>query len=74
MFAGTVGNSGRLTNVEPGDGELKIVVATVIHAHTSGTLEVRVLPIDENMSYTKEQSDNTFVPLVGGFTLDLGGL
>ena len=67
-------DSGRLTNVEPGDGELKIVVATVIHAHTNGTLEVRVLPIDENMSYTKEQSDNTFVPLVGDFTLDLGGL
>ena len=67
-------DSGRLTNVEPGAGELKIVVATVIHAHTNGTLEVRVLPIDENMSYTKEQSDNTFVPLVGDFTLDLGGL
>ena len=67
-------DSGRLTNVEPVGDELKIVVATVIHAHTNGTLEVRVLPIDENMSYTKEQSDNTFVPLVGDFTLDLGGL
>ena len=67
-------DSGRLTNVEPGDGELKIVVATVIHSHTNGTLEIRVLPIDDNMSYTKEQGDSTFVRLVGDFTLDLGGL
>lgn len=67
-------DNGRLTNVEPGGGEIKIVVASVIKSHTNGTLEVRVLPIDENLSYTKEQSDTIFVPLEKDFILDLGGL
>ena len=67
-------DNGRLTNVEPGDSEIKIVVASVIKSHTNGTLEVRVLPIDENLSYTKEQSDTIFVPLEKDFILDLGGL
>ena len=42
-------DNGALTNVEPGDDQLKMIVATVIHAHTSGTLEIRVLPFNENM-------------------------
>lgn len=42
-------DNGRLTNVEPADDELKIIVASVVKAHTSGTLEVRVLPFNENM-------------------------
>lgn len=67
-------DNGRLTNIEPGDGEIKIVVASVIHAHTTGTLEVRVLPIDENYSYSKEQADDTFVPLGADFILDLGSI
>lgn len=67
-------DNGRLTNIEPGDGEIKVIVASVIHAHSSGTLEVRVLPIDENYSYSREQADDTFVPLGADFILDLGGL
>lgn len=50
-------DNGRLTNVMPADNELKIVVASVIHAHTSGTLEIRFTPFNENMYYTKVQSD-----------------
>jgi len=42
-------DNGALTNVEPGDDQLKMIVATVIHAHTNGTLEIRVLPFNENM-------------------------
>ena len=67
-------DNGRLTNIEPGAGEIKIIVASVIHAHSSGTLEVRVLPIDENYGYSREQADDTFVPLGADFILDLGGL
>lgn len=42
-------DNGRLTNVEPADDELKIIVASVVNAHANGTLEVRVLPFNENM-------------------------
>jgi len=42
-------DNGALTNVEPGDDQLKMIVATVIHAHSNGTLEIRVLPFNENM-------------------------
>ena len=41
-------NNGNLTKVVPTYGQLKMPVANVIHAHTNGTLEVRVTPIDEN--------------------------
>lgn len=41
-------DTGRLTKVEPGYGELKMPIASVVHAHSNGTLEVRVTPIDEN--------------------------
>lgn len=40
--------SGMLTKVEPAETELKLPIAVVIHAHTSGTLLVRTTPIDEN--------------------------
>ena len=40
--------TGLLTNIQPEDSELKMSVAFVIHAHTSGTLMVRTTPIDEN--------------------------
>ena len=42
-------DNGALTNVEPGEDQLKMIVATVIHAHSNGTLEIRVLPFNENM-------------------------
>lgn len=42
-------DDGALTNVEPNDDQLKMIVATVIHAHTNGTLEIRVLPFNENI-------------------------
>jgi hypothetical protein len=66
-----------MTNVMPADNELKLVVAAVIKAHTNGTLEIRFMPFNENMYYTKAQNDillNSKVPLSGDFTLDLGGL
>lgn len=42
-------SNGLLTNIEPSDTQLKIPIAFVIHAHTSGTLLVRTTPIDENL-------------------------
>lgn len=70
-------DNGRMTNVVPADNELKLVVATVIHAHTNGVLEIRFTTMNENMYYTKVQNDillNSKVPLEGDFTLDLGGI
>lgn len=71
-------DNGRMTNIMPSDNELKLVVATVIHAHaTNGTLEIRFNPFNENMYYTKVQNDillNNKVPLNSDFILDLGGL
>lgn len=71
-------DNGMMTNVEPENNQLKLVVATVIHAHaTNGCLEIRFMPFNENMYYTKIQNDillNSKVPLSGDFTLDLGGL
>ena len=70
-------DSGMMTNIEPLDNELKLIVATVIKAHTNGTLEIRFTPLNENMYYTKVQNDillNSKVPLSGDFVLDLGGL
>lgn len=40
--------NGGLTKVEPLDSQLKMPIAFVIHAHTSGTIYVRTLGIDEN--------------------------
>lgn len=54
-------DGGKLTKVEPLDTELKMVVASVINAHTNGVLEVRVLPTDENLGYTRAGSEATFV-------------
>ena len=67
-------DAGKLTKVEPIGIDIKMPIATVIHSHTAGVLEVRVLPIDENHSYTKTYTDNNFVPLNTDFILDLGGL
>lgn len=41
-------DNGRLTMVEPIDSEVKMVVAYVVKAHTSGTLYVRVTGVDAN--------------------------
>lgn len=40
--------SGSLTKVEPAYNEVKMPIAIVVHAHTSGTLFVRASGIDEN--------------------------
>lgn len=42
-------DAGRLTKVTPADNELRMPIASVVHAHVNGTLEVRVLPFNENM-------------------------
>jgi len=45
-------DNGMMTNVMPADNELKLVVATVIHAHsTNGILEIRFTPMNENAIY-----------------------
>lgn len=71
-------DNGRMTNITPADNELRLVVATVIHAHaTNGVLEIRFMPFNENMYYTKVQNDillSNKVPLNSDFILDLGGL
>jgi len=46
-------DAGKLTNIEPADDELKIEIATVIQAHTNGTLEVRTLPFNLNATAKK---------------------
>lgn len=43
-------NAGALTKVIPRDTEIKVPIATVIKAHTNGTIFVRLTPIDENHS------------------------
>lgn len=43
-------NAGALTKVVPTDTEIKVPIATVIKAHTNGTIFVRLTPIDENHS------------------------
>ena len=43
-------NAGALTKVVPLDTEIKVPIAQVVKAHTSGTLFVRLTPIDENHS------------------------
>lgn len=58
-------DNGKLTKVEPVGLDIKMPIATVIHSHTSGVLEVRILPIDENQSYSKTESDTIFTPLNG---------
>lgn len=73
LYAKPNGN-GRLTNIKPTDTEIKIEIATIINARTNGTLEVRVVPIDRNFSYSRGDSDTRYVPLLGDFNLDLGGI
>lgn len=58
-------DNGKLTKVEPVGLDIKMPIATVVHSHTSGALEVRILPIDENQSYSKTESDTIFTPLNG---------
>ncbi len=71
-------DNGMMTKIVPADNELKIVVASVIKAHTTnGSLEIRFMPFNENAYYTKVQNDillDNKVPLNDGFTLDLGEL
>lgn len=56
-------NAGALTKVVPADDKLKLRVAAVVHSHTSGTLEIRFTTFNENMYYTKAQSDALKVPI-----------
>jgi len=41
-------NTGKLTKVVPTDIQLKMPIAKVVKAHTTGTLEVFLVPINEN--------------------------
>ena len=52
-----VTTNGGLTNVEPASG-VNIAIAYVVNVHASnGTIMVRFTPYDENLSYTKVESD-----------------
>ena len=52
-----VTTNGGLTNVEPTSG-INIAIAYVINVHAvNGTIMVRFTPYDENLSYTKDESD-----------------
>ena len=47
---------GALTNIEPTEGQVKIICCFVINAHpTDGVLAVRVTPIDENLLLSQDQ-------------------
>ena len=67
-------DTGKLTKVVPSINELKLEVASVIKAHSNGVLEIRLLPLDRNFSYSQAMSDSKYVPLGSDFILDLGGL
>ena len=68
-------DGGALTKVVPTGTQAKLPIAIVINSHAvNGTLFVRVTPIDENISYTKTESNSMFVPLGADFILDLGGI
>ena len=67
-------DSGKLTKIVPSINEIKVEVASVIKSHINGTLEIRLLPIDRNYSYSQTASDSLYVPLDNDFNLDLGGL
>lgn len=76
LYAKPEGN-GTMTKIVPADDKLKIIVARVIKAHTSGTLEIGFMKFNENMYYTKVQNDILLankVPLTGDFILDLGDI
>lgn len=65
-------DGGKLTSVEPLDTETKMAVAYVVHAHTNGTLYVRVLGFDENhfKAWTQAEldlkADITYVDTIVG--------
>lgn len=44
-------DNGMMTNIMPADNELKLVVASVIKAHTNGTLEIRFTHIKVYISW-----------------------
>lgn len=53
------GGAGNLTKIVPLDSELMMPVAFVVHAHTNGTLFVRVSGIDENRVATSARKLET---------------
>lgn len=70
-------DNGKMTKIVPADDKLKIIVARVIKANTSGTLEIGFMKFNENIYYTKVQNDILLankVPLTGDFILDLGDI
>lgn len=55
------GDSGRLTKVMPSVTELRMPMASVIKAHTHGTLEIRFTPINENQFEPRNANIQTHI-------------
>ena len=55
------GDSGRLTKVVPNADELLMPIASVIKAHTNGTLEIRFTPINENQFEPRNANIQTHI-------------
>ena len=50
-------DSGHLTKIVPTVGELKVSVAQVVHAHTNGTLEIRISSVVDENEYEPRNSN-----------------
>lgn len=55
------GDNGRLTKVVPAVTELRMPIASVIKAHTNGTLEIRFTPINENQFEPRNANIQTHI-------------
>ena len=71
------GDSGRLTKVMPSVTELRMPIASVIKAHTNGTLEIRFTPINENQFEPRNANIQTHITSTSNphsVTKEQGGL
>lgn len=50
-------DDGHLTKIVPSIGELKVSVAQVVHAHTNGTLEIRISSVVDENEYEPRNSN-----------------
>ena len=58
------GDNGRLTKVVPTVSELRMPIASVIKAHTNGTLEIRFIPLNENQFEPRNANIQTHIARV----------
>ena len=58
------GDNGRLTKIVPTVSELRMPIASVIKAHTNGTLEIRFTPLNENQFEPRNANIQTHIARV----------